>query len=576
VSSITLPKQNVPMFILQASESDVVSSSFTTALAISSLENEKNLYFSRQDTQNIVAIDAKNKSKKIKPISVSSAKALSINSKGRIFIADGSELIIADTEGNWINKFPIPKATLSIAALSDSDVAVAATDADELITVFDKSGNAIRKIGNLKQFSGESAAQNRFLNGGKIAANQSGDIFHVSMFSPDPVVKKFSKQGRLLKEFAVEGAAVTLQSKRANEFLQDRKISCVGGYHVIEAATVDSTTGHLWIGMNGSSKGNSILPESGVLYEYNSEGEKLAEYALNTGSSTEKLEILTDIDEVAVNFPFVYILTSQGKVFRFNLEQRLSATPKQGKTNQNNSSFSFITAKWKSMFSTGSSTYQGGRCDNVITTYSCNRNCPAGSTPSSVNCGAELTDRLNQGEVIVSASCNYAVGGDNGGCTGSITGCSTNGVRIDYCTTLTCNAAPTPTPTPDPEPEPTPTPRGEVGGGCDTTPWNCSNSPIVIEVSGDGFNLTNIENGVRFDLNNNGRKELLSWTSANSDDAWLALDRNGNGTIDGGNELFGNFTPQPEPPAGEERNGFLALAKYDKSQQGGNADGEIS
>ena len=130
---------------------------------------------------------------------------------------------------------------------------------------------------------------------------------------------------------------------------------------------------------------------------------------------------------------------------------------------------------------------------------------------------------------------------------------------------------------PPPE-EPTPgtlTPEVDDGGsggtGTGTTPTE--GSPIVIDLDRGGFRFTALAGGVRFDLDGDGAAEAISWVAPGSGDAWLALDRDGDGAIGSGAELFGDYTPQP--PAAEPH-GYLALAVFDAPAQGGDGDGAIT
>lgn len=105
---------------------------------------------------------------------------------------------------------------------------------------------------------------------------------------------------------------------------------------------------------------------------------------------------------------------------------------------------------------------------------------------------------------------------------------------------------------------------------CDTDPgWPGCNSPLVIDTKGNGFRFTSAKHGVMFDIDADGVLERVGWTQGNSDDMWLAMDRNGNGVIDNGSELFGDVTPvDPANPAATALNGFEALKALDSVPDG--------
>lgn len=90
-------------------------------------------------------------------------------------------------------------------------------------------------------------------------------------------------------------------------------------------------------------------------------------------------------------------------------------------------------------------------------------------------------------------------------------------------------------------------------------------SPIILALEDHGLRLTSVDQGVQFDLDGDGIPEQVSWTDAGTFQGFLGLDRNQNGMIDNGLELFGNFTPQPPS---SDPNGFEALLVFDENQDG--------
>lgn len=91
-------------------------------------------------------------------------------------------------------------------------------------------------------------------------------------------------------------------------------------------------------------------------------------------------------------------------------------------------------------------------------------------------------------------------------------------------------------------------------------------SPIILDLDGDGVETIGVNGGAYFDHDGNGFAESTGWVGA--DDGLLVWDRNGDGRINDGKELFGSETILAN--GAKATDGYQALSELDS-----NADGKI-
>jgi hypothetical protein len=89
-------------------------------------------------------------------------------------------------------------------------------------------------------------------------------------------------------------------------------------------------------------------------------------------------------------------------------------------------------------------------------------------------------------------------------------------------------------------------------------------TPIVLDLNGDGVQTLNISAGVHFDLNATGQSIQTGWVGQS--DGLLVWDRNEDGKINDGSELFGSATKLDSEH--KAANGYEALSILDTNNDG--------
>jgi hypothetical protein len=590
--------RRVPLTVLQSSE-PVIGSDYGKKPLLAPSKDGQSIYSLDSMTGSLAVFERNGKSLRKVADSFLNVEAFAVGPQNDLYLAQSDSTVqIVGANGRRLNAFRTVYPR-SIAVLGNGNVVVASPFNGKTLHLYNGQGLLLASFGELKTFDNDQR-ENEFLNEGRVVVGPRDEIYYVSIYAPRPYVARFSSSGQLLAEFLIEGDAVDLQTGFTTDFL-NRRSFCVGGVSIITSATINPDTGHLWLAMNG-------LSTQGTVYEYDQTGTKIREYAFLLNSKNRKHNV-THVKDIAVSGDSLSILT-WGGTYAFKVSDPLIADAWKVPVK----SAQIIKPTWTAWANPFARIFKSAPppilrpgipqppdppCEGQP--YPCTASCPQNTSPNPADCGAQMagffqsnsTKRVTTNNCTARAVDSTPGSSAPGGCDQTVNWCDTAEPFATGSTTVhvNCTAVPTPTPTPEPTPVPTPVGGGEsscefVGCAhgyfsfslcCCTDDGNsCYGTPVLIDIAGDGFALTDAAGGVNFDLDNNGIAERLAWTAPNSDDGWLVLDRNGNGLIDNGGELFGNYTPQPAPPTGQTANGFLALAEYDKPTNGGNGDGRIN
>jgi|SRR5215213_62605 len=267
--------------------------------------NDDQFFYTLNADGQVNVYDSRHKLLRIVPCHTQSSDSIAVDSEGQIYIADSTmnQVKVLSPKGEVIKTISVDRP-LSIAVLGNGKIIISSISNSSVLHLYDSSGQKIRSFGTIKQFAQDSEAQNRFLNRGKVLVDSSDTIYYVYKFAPTPIVRRFSKNGKMLSEFIVAGNAIDLQLNVAQEFLRNRSSKKVGGVSIINSAFIDPETNHLWIGMNGSS-------DSGVVYKYGPDGKKLQEYSFTVNSRTQSSKVITGVNQVMVRAPTIYFYVSR-------------------------------------------------------------------------------------------------------------------------------------------------------------------------------------------------------------------------------------------------------------------------
>lgn len=210
----------------------------------------------------------------------------------RVYIADrgGNAIRIFQSTGELVGSVRVA-APISVAALSDNEVAVTTLRAERLVQVFHEDGKLVREFGVAVEVA-ETLEFNRFLNLGRLATDPGSSVYYAFSYVPEPTVRKYDRFGYALLEeqLSTLDFQPAAQAARREIVKQDRPGRAPVLNKTIQAVGVDPETQDIW------------FIAGGLLVHLDAAGTRRGTYRLFTaqGARVEATALLVEPERLLV------------------------------------------------------------------------------------------------------------------------------------------------------------------------------------------------------------------------------------------------------------------------------------
>jgi len=220
------------------------------------------------------------------------AQDIDLDAAGRLLVADRGANAIKIFEANGSLDATIRViAPMSIAALSNNEIAVASLRSANLVQIIDASGALVRGFGE-PPAAPQGASRDESLSHGRLYGDSAGHVYFAFTELPDPTIRKYDRFGYAAYEISLPASEFKPQpgEKHWTTVVIDKGGTTTSEKPVIGALGVDPETLEVWVAIGGE------------IVHFDKDGNRRSSYRASTkeGAPIEPTAILVEHDRLLI------------------------------------------------------------------------------------------------------------------------------------------------------------------------------------------------------------------------------------------------------------------------------------